>query len=84
MEYLGTGFEDLVVLLLEPSDKKEDVVYQQDVYGNNNDCDTIRLLDQSLNFSSKGQRDIKNTIVLNARPLRSNRIRNSEEPEERR
>ncbi|KAH8747727.1 hypothetical protein F5883DRAFT_242069 [Diaporthe sp. PMI_573] len=83
MEYLGTGFEDLVVFLLEPSDKEQDVLYHQDISGNNNYCDAIRLLDQSLRFAFEGQRNIKNTIVLDVRPLRSDKIRSTEQQEDR-
>ncbi|KAK4141716.1 uncharacterized protein C8A04DRAFT_30705 [Dichotomopilus funicola] len=74
MEYLATGSGDLAIILMEPSDKEEDVLYTDyDDY-----CETIRLLDDSLRFAFQNQRDVKNTVVLDSRPLRSNRIREDE------
>ncbi|KAH6621621.1 hypothetical protein B0J18DRAFT_411350 [Chaetomium sp. MPI-SDFR-AT-0129] len=74
MEYLATGSGDLAIILMEPSDKEEDVLYTDyDDY-----CETIRLLDDSLRFAFQNQRDVKNTVVLDSRPLRSKRIREYE------
>lgn len=77
MEYLATGSGDLAIILTEPSDREEDVLYTNE----NDCCETIRILDDTLRFAFKGQRDVKNTVVLDARPLRMNRIRQRETEE---
>ncbi len=79
MEYLGRGSGDLAIFLMEPSDIEADVSY----HAGDNYCETVKLLDQSLRFAFRGQRNVKNTIVLDVRPFRSKRICISEDREKR-
>ncbi|KAK8038430.1 hypothetical protein PG994_015197 [Apiospora phragmitis] len=66
-EHLATGFEDLVVILLEPSDMEDEMFYE-DIIANRG----APIL------------HIDNTIVIDVRPFRSNKIRRSEGEETRR
>jgi hypothetical protein len=79
---LGTGFGDLAIVLLEPSDREEQSPYEE-ILADKNCPYAVRILDESLRFAFNDQRNIKNTIVLDARPFRSRRIRESESQEER-
>ncbi|KAK8096340.1 uncharacterized protein PG998_014208 [Apiospora kogelbergensis] len=83
-ERLATGFEDLVVILLEPSDKEDEMFYE-DIIASRGDSYPValELLDQTLRFTFQGQRHIDNTIVIDVRPFRSNKIRQSEGEETR-
>lgn len=70
-ERLVTGYKDLVVVLQEPNDIVEDVSY----YKMFQSSTALRFLDASLRLVFKGQRCVKNTIILDIRPYRSNRVR---------
>lgn len=78
-EWLATGYEDLVVVLLEPSDFAEDVPHEEMF----NASAALQYLDGSLLLAFDGQRSVANTIVLDARSFRSARIRNRQTEEER-
>ncbi|KAL2005226.1 hypothetical protein VTN00DRAFT_2436 [Thermoascus crustaceus] len=62
---LATGHGDLVVLLLEPSDKAEDVSYDEMVDAS----PTLRHVDGSLRLAFDGQRSLENAVVLDMRTV---------------
>lgn len=78
-ELLATGYEDLVVILLEPSDKAEDVSYDEMFHAST----ALKDPNGSLLLAFYGQCSVENTIVLDIRPFRSKRIRMRQEEEER-
>lgn len=84
-EYLAKGFEDLVILLTEPSDKEEYALYEEISWDKDDPypC-AVQLLDQALQFAFKGQRNVENTIVLDVRPLRSRKAADLEDDKTRR
>ncbi|OAP54729.1 hypothetical protein AYL99_11177 [Fonsecaea erecta] len=76
---LATGYRDLVVLLLEPSDKAEEVSYHEML-----ECSTaLKYVNDSLRLAFDGRRDLDNTVVLDIRPYRSDRIRMQQKEEDR-
>ncbi|KAL1964097.1 hypothetical protein VTN77DRAFT_7515 [Rasamsonia byssochlamydoides] len=77
---LGRGYGDLVVVLLEPSDKAELVPYDEMLASSV----ALQFMDVSLHHASRGRRNIHNTIVLDIRPFRSARIRSQQTSEEER
>ncbi|KAL2843167.1 hypothetical protein BJY01DRAFT_248751 [Aspergillus pseudoustus] len=60
---LGTGYRDLAVVLLEPSDRANTVSF--DVMFNASTA--LKAVDLSLRHASRGHRDINNTIILDIR-----------------
>ena len=70
-ERLATGYRDLVVVLLEPTDKAEDVPYDEMFQQST----ALQYVDASLDLAFSGQRCVGNTIILDIRPYRSNRRR---------
>ncbi|KAI4167672.1 MAG: hypothetical protein LQ343_007026 [Gyalolechia ehrenbergii] len=77
-ERLATGYEDLVVVLQEPSDIAEDVPYHKMFQSST----ALQFVDASLRLAFKGQRCVENTIILDIRPYRSNRVRMQQEEHE--
>lgn len=55
-----TRYEDLVVVLLEPSDKAEDVPYEEMFQAST----ALKHLDDALFLAFNGRRRVENTIVL--------------------
>jgi hypothetical protein len=74
---LATGYDDVVVVLLEPSDKAERVQY--DVMKASSTA--LKLVDETLALAFAGQRGVDNTIILDRRPFRSAEIQNREDKE---
>ncbi|KAL3460009.1 hypothetical protein BJX64DRAFT_290659 [Aspergillus heterothallicus] len=68
---LGTGYKDLAVVLLEPSDKAESHYFEEMVKASR----ALRTVDETLCHASTGHRDIENTIILDIRAFRSDLIR---------
>ncbi|KAL6240414.1 hypothetical protein RBB50_012696 [Rhinocladiella similis] len=66
-ENLATGFRDMIVILTEPTDKADTLPFEPMVAGSR----TLRSLDRALQWASKGQRSVQNTIILDGRLLRS-------------
>lgn len=77
-ERLATGYEDFVVVLLEPSDKAEDAPYDEMF----SQSTALQRVDESLRLAFKGQRCVENTIILDVRPYRSDRIRKRQKVEQ--
>ncbi|KAJ5661906.1 uncharacterized protein N7477_009522 [Penicillium maclennaniae] len=71
---LAKGYEDLVVVLIEPTDKAEEEPYQEMLAASK----TLLCINETLQFPSGGERDIENTIILDVRAFRSNFIRTSQ------
>ncbi|KAJ6114827.1 hypothetical protein N7486_000605 [Penicillium sp. IBT 16267x] len=71
---LAKGYEDLVVVLIEPTDKAEQVPYTEMLAAS----PTLLYVNETLQFASSGQRNIENTIILDVRAFRSNSIRTSQ------
>ncbi|KAH7111673.1 hypothetical protein B0J13DRAFT_659862 [Dactylonectria estremocensis] len=71
VERLATGYEDLVVILLEPADRDARMSYKE----------ILSERDQTLRLAFNNQRNVKNTIILDSRPLRSREIRGGEKEE---
>ncbi|KAL4913719.1 hypothetical protein BDW62DRAFT_214004 [Aspergillus aurantiobrunneus] len=68
---LGTGYDDLAVILLEPSDKADTHCFDE-VF----DASTaLKTVDTSYGMHLWGQRNIQNTIILDIRAFRSDAIR---------
>lgn len=82
MVYAAQGYDDLAVILLEPCDR-EDTHSHQAIISDQNYPSTIRHLDQSLQLAFHGKRNVRNTVVLDARPLRSAEIKSKETALER-
>lgn len=76
---LATGYEDLVVVLIEPTDKAEEVPYEEILAASK----TLLCINETLQFASFGERDIENTIILDVRAFRSDFIRTSQDLEDR-
>jgi len=55
---LAIGYDDLVVILLEPSDAAEDVKYEE-IF---NYSEVFKEVDKSLRFAFKNRRSLKDTI----------------------
>lgn len=72
---LATGYDDVVVVLLEPSDKAERVPY--DVMKASSKA--LELLDETLALAFAGQRGVDNTIIIDRRPFRSAEIQDRED-----
>ncbi|KAL4937321.1 hypothetical protein BDV06DRAFT_227045 [Aspergillus oleicola] len=68
---LGTGYGDLAVVLLEPSDKADSHCFDAMFEASS----ALKAVDLSLRHAFAGQRDIRNTIVLDIRAFRSDLIR---------
>lgn len=71
---LANGYEDLVVVLIEPTDKAEEVPYEEMLAAS----ETLLCVDETLQFASGSQRNIENTIILDVRAFRSDFIRTSQ------
>ena len=67
---LATGCSDLIVVLLEPSDKAEKDCYSAMKASSR----ALQLVDEVLVISFAGQRNVKNTIILDRRPFRTAEI----------
>jgi len=76
-EYAGRGYDDLAIVLIEPSDR-EDWISHDDIMADKDHPSTMRYLDNSLQLAFRGKRDFRNTIVLDARPFRSRKIKKGE------
>ncbi|KAJ5665520.1 uncharacterized protein N7477_007968 [Penicillium maclennaniae] len=76
---LATGDEDLVVVLIEPTDKAEQVSYTEMLAAS----PTLLYVNETLQLASGGQRDMENTIILNIRAFRSNSFRSSQSLDDR-
>jgi hypothetical protein len=68
---LAEGFDDLVVILQEPSDPAEDTPYEKMVAAS----PTLQALEETLQLAFRGKRCLDDTIMLDRRPFRSARIR---------
>ncbi|PKX96269.1 uncharacterized protein P174DRAFT_75363 [Aspergillus novofumigatus IBT 16806] len=71
---LGTGYDDLAVVLLEPSDKADTHCFDDML----NASTALRAVDSSLCHTFDGQRSIQNTIILDIRAFRSDSIRRTQ------
>lgn len=71
---LAKGYEDLVVVLIEPTDKAEQVPYLEMLAAS----PTLPYVNETLQFASGNERNIDNTIILDVRAFRSNSIRTSQ------
>ena len=69
-ERLAIGYEDLVVVIHEPSDIAEDVAYHEKFQWST----ASQFVDASLRLGTKRQRCAENTIIFYLRPYRSNRV----------
>lgn len=76
---LATGYGDLIVVLLEPTDKAETYCYDVMKAAS----PTLRLVDETLEMAFAGQRNVENTIILDRRPFRSAKIQRCEDGETR-
>jgi hypothetical protein len=76
---LATGYDDVVVVLLEPSDKAERVQYDEMMAFSK----ALKLVDETLALAFEGQRGVNNTIIIDRRPFRSAEIQNDEDEETR-
>ncbi|EXL66013.1 hypothetical protein FOPG_17792 [Fusarium oxysporum f. sp. conglutinans race 2 54008] len=76
-EYAGRGYDDLAIVLIEPSDR-EDWISHDDIMADKDHPSTMRYLDNSLQLAFRGKRDFRNTIVLDTRPFRSHKIKKGE------
>jgi hypothetical protein len=77
-EYAGRGYDDLVIVLLEPSDR-EDWLSHDEIMADKDHPSTMRYLDNSLQLAFRGKRDFGNTVVLDTRPFRSREIKEGED-----
>ncbi|EFY85212.1 hypothetical protein MAC_08723 [Metarhizium acridum CQMa 102] len=82
MLYAALGYDDLAIILLEPGDK-EDILPHEKILSDENVPSATRNLDKSLQLAFRGKRNFHNTVVLDARSLRCQRIRNREKSDER-
>ncbi|KAI1775864.1 hypothetical protein F4818DRAFT_415208 [Hypoxylon cercidicola] len=73
-ERLAKGFDDLVVIVIDPTDD-EDLLPYDEIPADEMYPRTIRMLDQSLRFASQDQRNVDNTIVLDPMPFRSGKFK---------
>ncbi|KAL4811599.1 hypothetical protein BDW67DRAFT_179444 [Aspergillus spinulosporus] len=71
---LGTGYDDLAVVLLEPSDKADAYCFDDML----NASMALKAVDSSLCHAFDGQRNIQNTIILDIRAFRSDSIRRTQ------
>jgi hypothetical protein len=79
VERLAIGFEDIVIVLLEPSDQEEHYSFGEILSREGNSyASAVQLLDQALRLAFENQRSVDNTIILDSRPLRSRKVRCSE------
>lgn len=78
MEYYAAGYEDLAIILMEPSDR-EDELSHEDLMSCQRLPYAVRRLDESLRFATRRSRNIRNTAVLDVRPLRSRKLRDKED-----
>jgi hypothetical protein len=76
---LATGYDDLVVVLMEPSDRAECVEYD----GMESSSKALQLVDETLRLAFLGRRAVDNTIILDRWPFRSAEIQKQEAEEER-
>lgn len=76
---LAHGYEDFVVVLIEPTDKAEQVPFSDMLAAS----PTLLAMDETLKLASSGERNIENTIILDVRAFRSNSIRISQSLEDR-
>lgn len=76
---LAEGYEDLVVVLIEPTDTAEDLCYEDMVAAPG----ALRCVNDTLQFASGGQRNIENTIILDIRSFRSDHIRTNQNSDDR-
>jgi hypothetical protein len=76
---LATGYDDLVVVLMAPSNSAEWVSYDE----MKSRSPSLRLVDETLQLAFEGQRDLENTIILHRWPFRSDEIRGSETDSDR-
>lgn len=72
-EYASRGFDDLAIVLLEPSDR-EDRHSHDEILTNNNYPSAVRRLDESSRLAFHGKRNFWNIIVLDVRPVQSRSI----------
>lgn len=82
MLYAALGYDDLAIILLEPGDR-EDILPHEKILSDENVPSATRNLDKSLQLAFRGKRNFHNTVVLDARPLRCQTIRNREKSDER-
>lgn len=69
-ERLARGYDDLVIILVEPVDP-EGLRQYDEILADESCYEATRLLDQSLRFAFRGQRNVHNTIILDLFPFRS-------------
>ena len=78
-QVLGMGARDLLVVLLEPTEiwslQEPDTVFQHSF--------TLQQVDEELRYASKGQRNWRNTCIVDVRPYRSATIRAREDENQR-
>ncbi|XP_014550218.1 hypothetical protein COCVIDRAFT_116074 [Bipolaris victoriae FI3] len=72
---LATGYGDLIVVLLEPTDKAETHCYD----AMKASSPALQLVDETLTMAFAGQRNVENTIILDRRPFRSAEIQGCED-----
>ncbi|KID83865.1 hypothetical protein MGU_08837 [Metarhizium guizhouense ARSEF 977] len=82
MVYAAQGYDDLAIILLEPADR-EHVLPHETILADENVPSATRNLDKSLQLAFRGKRNFQNTVVLDARPLRGQTIRDRETSDER-
>ncbi|KAH2751465.1 hypothetical protein KXV66_004218 [Aspergillus fumigatus] len=71
---LGTGYDDLAVVLLEPSDKADTHCFDEML----NTSMALKAVDSSLRHTFNGQRSIQDTIILDIRAFQSDSIRQTQ------
>lgn len=71
---LGTGYDDLAVVLLEPSDKADTHCFDDML----NASMALKAVDSSIRHAFNGHRSIQNTIILDIRAFRSDSIRRTQ------
>lgn len=78
-ESLANGFTDLVVVLTSPTNKADSLPFETMVSASR----TLRFLDNTLRWVTRGKRNIRNTIILDGQVLRSQNLQRNESRAER-
>jgi hypothetical protein len=76
---LVTGYDDLIVVLLEPSNKAENECYSAMKASSR----ALQSVDETLAVAFAGERNVENTIILDRRPFRSAEIQGCEDEKTR-
>lgn len=78
-EKLAEGFNDLLVVLLEPTDIYSSCEPEEVIIRSN----ALQAIDNTLRDASKGQRSLANTCTFDIRPFRSASVREVESDDEK-